>query len=61
MEMIKKHIDTVVVLGGILGSMVWANGKFNDIDIRLNTIETVLIMRGIMPSEFVAGCDHDSK
>jgi hypothetical protein len=57
MELLKKHVDTVVVLGGILGAMLWMNGKFNDVDRRLIRIETILIMKGIMPSEMVA--QHD--
>jgi hypothetical protein len=58
MEMIKKHVDTVIILGGIIGSVLWMNGKFNEIDKRFNNMEkevsmirTVLIMRGIMPNE----------
>jgi hypothetical protein len=49
MEWFKKHADTVMILGGILGAMIWMNGKFNDLDRRLVRIETILIMKGIMP------------
>jgi hypothetical protein len=58
MELLKKHVDTVVVLGGILSAMLWMNGKFNDVDRRLIRIETILIMKGIMPSEMI---DHNDK
>ena len=51
MEWFKKHIDTVIVLTGILSSLVWMNGKFNEIDKRLVRIETVLIMKDLMPKE----------
>jgi hypothetical protein len=51
MEWFKKHADTVAILAGILGAMVWMNGKFNDMEIRLVKIETVLLMKGIMPTE----------
>lgn len=61
MDWIKKHVDTVIVLGGILSAVIWMNGKFSDVHIRLNEIEkdiamvkTVLIMQKIMPSELVA-------
>lgn len=47
----KKHTDTVLILGSILGAMVWMNGKFNDMEMRLVKIETVMIMKGIMPTE----------
>lgn len=57
MELLKKHVDTVVVLGGILGAMLWMNGKFNDVDRRLIRIETILIMKGIMPSELATHND----
>jgi hypothetical protein len=62
---IKKHVDTVVILGGIISSILWMNGKFNDVDEkffrltdrlysienRVTKIETVLIMKSIYPSE----------
>lgn len=51
MELFKKHVDTVIILSGIAGSLIWMNGKFNDLDRRLIRIETILIMKGIMPSE----------
>lgn len=47
----KKHTDTVIVLGGILSSVFWMNHRFTDIETRLTTIETVLIIQKIMPSE----------
>ena len=54
----KQHADTVIVMGGILTSIVWMNTRFNEIDrriydveTRLKVIETVLVMKNIMPSE----------
>lgn len=51
MEWFKKHTDTVMVLSALLGAMIWMNGKFNDVDRRLVRIETVMIVKGIMPSD----------
>ena len=65
MDWFKKHVDTVVVLGGILSCVIWMNGKFNDVDKRFNEVDqrfslmekdmvmikTVLIMRDIIPRE----------
>ena len=51
MELFKKHVDTVVVLAAILGSMLWMNGKFNDLEKDIVMIKTVLIMKNIMPNE----------
>jgi hypothetical protein len=58
MEWLKKHTDTVIVIGSILSCMIWMNGKFSDIDHRFSDIEkdlavlkTMLIMRNIMPTE----------
>ncbi len=65
MHWFKKHVDTVIVLGGILGSVMWMNGKFtqveqrfseverrfSSIDNRLTKIETVMIIKNIMPQE----------
>jgi hypothetical protein len=54
MELIKKHVDTIVILGGILGSILWMNGKFNSLERDIVIIKTVMIMKGIMPSELAA-------
>lgn len=58
MDWLKKHTDTVIVVGSIVTCMLWMNGKFNDIDKKFSDIgkeiavmKTVMIMRNIMPSE----------
>ena len=62
-EWFRKHVDTVIVLTGILASVLWMNGKFNEMDRRFNEIEkdivmikTILIIKNIMPSE-LAKCE----
>jgi len=54
----KKHVDTVIVLGGILGSVMWMNHQFSNIDKQLGNLEkdlavmkAVLIVREVMPKE----------
>ena len=62
MDWIKQyHVDTVVVLSGILASVFWMNGKFNEVDremheirVAVNTIQTVLIVKQIMPGVLAA-------
>jgi len=51
MDWMKKHVDTVVILGAFGASLLWMNGKFNSVEQRLKTIEVVLIMKDIMPKE----------
>jgi len=65
---VKKHVDTVIVLGGILGSVIWMNGKFNDVDHRfleierrfssienrLTKIETIIYIKGLVSQELAA-------
>lgn len=58
MDWFKKHVDTAVVLTAILGSMLWMNGKFNDLEKDVVIIKTVMIMKGIMPHE-LAKADND--
>jgi hypothetical protein len=65
METLKKHVDTVVVLGGILASVLWMNGKFNDVEKDINSLKTdiavmktVLIMKNIMPTELAQKVDE---
>jgi len=50
----KRHVDTVMILGGIVGSLIWMNGKFNDIDRRLVRIETIMVVKGIMNDHFAS-------
>lgn len=58
MDWIKKHTDTVIVLGAILSSVLWMNGKFNEIEKEMSVIKTeiavmkaVLTMKNILPPE----------
>lgn len=58
MDWMKKHVDTVVVLGAILSSVFWMNSQFNSVDSRFASMEkdiavikTVLMMKNIMPGE----------
>ncbi len=58
MDWIKKHVDTVIVLGGLLSCVLWMNGRFNEVDSRFSALEkdvaiikTVLVMKNIMPCE----------
>jgi hypothetical protein len=39
-ELMKKHVDTIVVMGGILGSILWMNGKFSEIDAKFASVDT---------------------
>ncbi len=51
MDWVKKHVDTTIVLSAIVGSMLWMNGKFNELEKDMAIIKTVLIMKKIMPAE----------
>ena len=58
MNLFKKHVDTVFVLGGILASVTWMNGKFNEMDRkfsevenRLTRIETIIYIKGLVSHE----------
>ena len=51
MEFFKKHVDTIVVLGGIVGALIWMNGKFNKLETELAVMKTILIMKEIYPKE----------
>jgi len=61
---LKKHVDTIIVIGGILSSVLWMNGKFNNIDVkiaslenRLTRIETVLIVKDIATKDMLTHKD----
>lgn len=51
MEWFKKHTDTVIILAAFGASMLWMNGKFNDLEKDIVMIKTVLIIKNIMPSD----------
>lgn len=51
MEWFKKHVDTVVILSAFAASLIWMNGKFNELEKEIAVIKCVIIMRNIMPSE----------
>jgi hypothetical protein len=64
-DLLRKHSDTVVVLGGILAAVLWINGEFNTVrnDIAsvktdLAIVKTVLQMKNIMPSD-IAKCEKE--
>lgn len=61
MDLFKKHVDTVIVLAALFSGFLWINGKFNDIDKQLVKIETVLIMKNIMPPELAKVEKHEEK
>ncbi len=54
MEWFKKHTDTVIILGAFAASLIWMNGKFNDLEKDITIVKTVLIVKNIMPREL--GC-----
>ena len=65
MDLISKHVDTCVIIGAVLSSVLWMNGKFNDVEKDISSLRTemaimrteiaimrtVLVMQKIMPSE----------
>lgn len=69
---LKKHVDTIVILASFASSVLWMNGKFNDVDKRfmlmekemmyiqkeMAVIKTVLLMKNILPSELAQGNEN---
>ncbi len=58
----KKHIDTVIILGAFASSILWMNGKFNEIEKEISVIKSVfekdiavikavMLMKQILPPE----------
>jgi hypothetical protein len=57
-ETLKKHIDTFIILSGILTSVLWMNAKFNSLEKEMAIVKTVLIMKNLMPTELAI---HEAK
>ena len=67
MDLFNKHADAIVVISAIIVSMIWMNGKFNDVDkqfanvdkemaimkTEIAVIKTVLLMKNVLPAELV--------
>lgn len=58
MEWIRKHVDTVIILTAFGTSVLWMNGKFNEVEKEIASLrtdiavmKTVMIMKNIMPVE----------
>ena len=58
MDWFKKHVDTCVILAAFASSLLWMNGKFNDLEKDIVIIKTVLIMKNIMPSDLAQKGDQ---
>ena len=69
MEVLKKHKDTLIIIGSLMTavavSIIWLvntihgveerlSQRIDGLDRRLIRIETVLILKGIMPQEMTA-------
>jgi len=68
MDLIKKHVDTVIVLGGILSAVLWMNNRFNNLEKEMAELKTdmavmktVLIMKNVMPKELAANISLEGR
>lgn len=59
-NLFKEHTDLIIIfvtiLTSVLGSTIWITSSLNSLDHRLTVIETVMIMKNIMP-EKIAVCE----
>lgn len=63
-EMFRQHVDTVIILGGVLAASMWMNGKFATLEKDMAVIKAVLVMKNIMPTELarrekIVDCKHE--
>lgn len=54
MDWMKKHVDTVIILSAFGASLLWMNGKFNEIEKEIAIIKTVMVLKNIMPTELAS-------
>lgn len=59
MDLLKKHVDTLIIITSIVGSMMWMNGKFNQLEKDLAIMKKVLIMKDIMPHTLAKGVNNE--
>ena len=48
MNLFQKHVDTIIVLGGIFSSVLWMN---HELEKDMAVVKAVLIMKNILPQE----------
>lgn len=58
---LKDHADTAIIITAVVGATLWMNSKLNEMSGKISSIEkevaivkTVLLMKGILPSELAA-------
>lgn len=58
MDLLKKHVDTVIILGAFASAFLWMNGSINEVKKEISEIQkevtiikTVLLMKNILPAE----------
>lgn len=65
MDLLKKHVDTVIILGAFASAFLWMNASINEvkkeiagiqkevseIQKEIAIIKTVLLMKNILPAE----------
>lgn len=61
MDIIKKHIDTIIILGAFASCIMWMNGRFDDLQKQITSldkdvavIKAVMVMQKILPSELAS-------
>jgi len=54
---LKEHGDTITILAVFASTMLWMNGKFNEIEKDIAIIKTVLVIKKIMPNELATNED----
>jgi len=53
MDWIKKHVDTVIILTAFASSILWLNGKFNDIDRNFYKVDAeIMVVKNTMDQRF---------
>jgi len=53
MDWLKKHVDTAIILTAFGSSLLWMNGKFNDIDRKFYKVDAeILVLKSTMDKRF---------
>jgi hypothetical protein len=50
-DWLKKHTDTCIIIAFVVGAALWMNNSIKDLQKDVAVIKTVLIVKGIMPTE----------
>jgi hypothetical protein len=70
MDWIKKHVDTVLIMGSVVAASMWMSSsvsdlrmdmsnRFHEVDLRLGRIENVIVLKGLVARDYFSNLEEE--